>query len=62
MATDRARQWVRSGGDNRLHHPRRVITPQQTEEIRTRAAAGESLKDLALEYGVSVRTIRHYAT
>jgi DNA-binding NarL/FixJ family response regulator len=61
MATEAGRRWVNSGHDRRIHHQRRVINTQQSEEIRTRVAAGESLQALALEYGVSVRTIRHYS-
>lgn len=34
-------------------------TAEQREEIRDRAAAGESLKDLALEFGINPVTVSH---
>lgn len=33
------------------------LTPKQRDEIRKRRADGESVKELASEYGVSVKTL-----
>lgn len=38
-----------------------VLTPQDRDAIRQRTRAGENAKQLAIEYGVSVQTIRAYA-
>ncbi|WP_399553888.1 helix-turn-helix domain-containing protein (plasmid) [Streptomyces anulatus] len=61
MAHAAARRWISSGRDARDHVKPRIITPQQADEIRARTTDGETLKDLALEYGVSVATIRRYS-
>ncbi|MFF8250117.1 helix-turn-helix domain-containing protein [Streptomyces griseus] len=61
MAHAAARQWISSGRDARNHIKPRIITPHQADEIRARTANGETRKDLALEYGVSVATIRRYS-
>lgn len=57
-------------GDTKTHNPyrkwypnglsvrRRKVTPQQVTEIRYRRFDGESVKDLALEYGITASYIR----
>lgn len=62
MATDEKRRWINSRTAARPSgwvKPR--LTPQQREDIRQRVADGEALQALALEYGVTAATIRHYA-
>jgi DNA-binding NarL/FixJ family response regulator len=62
MATDEKRRWINSQTDARptgWAKPR--LTPQQRQDIRQRVTDGEDLQALALEYGVTTSTIRHYA-
>jgi DNA-binding CsgD family transcriptional regulator len=40
------------------HYKPSKLTPAQRDEIRQRVADGESTKELAAEFGVSVRTIQ----
>jgi DNA-binding NarL/FixJ family response regulator len=40
------------------HYKPPKLTPAQRDEIRQRVADGESTKELAAEFGVSVRTIQ----
>jgi DNA invertase Pin-like site-specific DNA recombinase len=39
-------------------HDRPKLTPSQRDQIRQRIADGESVRELAAEFGVSARTIR----
>lgn len=54
---------IRSSFDNALppsppqHRPPK-LTPTQRDEIRRRVADGEPVAVLAVEYGVSTRTVR----
>ncbi len=63
-ATDRQRDWARNQD---AMQPRRYgggqpskLTPAQRDEIRQRLADGESIRDLAQEFGVHTSTIRQY--
>ena len=59
MASEQQRAW--STGHRAwspAQHSRPKLTPQQRDDIRRRVADGESVGDLAVEYGVSTRTIR----
>lgn len=40
------------------HYSRPKLTAAQRDDIRRRIAEGEAVRDLAVEFGVSVRTIR----
>ncbi|MFI1524967.1 helix-turn-helix domain-containing protein [Streptomyces griseus] len=61
MAHDAARLWISSGHDARPCVRRQLISAKQADEIRARTADGETLKALALEYGVTTSTIRRYS-
>lgn len=43
-------------------HPSAKLTDAKVRELRRRVAAGELIRDLAPEYGVSVTTIREVAS
>ena len=40
------------------HYSAPKLTPAQRDEIRRRVGDGEAVTELAIEFGVSVRTIR----
>jgi DNA invertase Pin-like site-specific DNA recombinase len=58
MATSEQRGWNNGKQWPPAYYERTKLTPQQRDEIRRRVADGEARRDLAIEYGVSVRTIR----
>jgi DNA-binding NarL/FixJ family response regulator len=61
MATDAQRSWNNGNQSGGLPHFRRPkLTPQQRDDISRRLADGDAVADLALEYGVSRRTIDFY--
>lgn len=62
MASPTARDWMARGYrlPGERHHAARKIAGPQIDEIRAAHADGATVADLALRYGVSTRTIRHY--
>lgn len=59
MASETQRAWSNTGREwNPPHFNQPKLTPRQRDDIRRRVADGESVMDLATEYGVSTRTIR----
>ncbi|MFF6829596.1 helix-turn-helix domain-containing protein [Streptomyces longwoodensis] len=58
MATSQQYEWANGRQKPSAFYQRPKLTPQQRDEIRRRAANGESARDLAAEFGVSTRTIR----
>ena len=63
MARDSEHEWIdRSRAkDQPRHWTKPKLTPAQRDEIRQRVTDGETPADLAVEYGVSVATIRSYS-
>ncbi|MGW5123232.1 helix-turn-helix domain-containing protein [Streptomyces sp. NPDC004069] len=61
MASETQRGWNNAFRSWRPHHYRPPkLSPQQRDAITRRLADGETVAALALEYGVSRRTIDHY--
>ncbi|MFJ5217231.1 hypothetical protein ACIP98_21220 [Streptomyces sp. NPDC088354] len=61
-ASPSARAWHKRG-DQRTPSPvfkQPKLSPQDRDEIVRRLRDGDDPNDLALEFDVSVRTIRHY--
>lgn len=54
--TPAQRAWNQNALKRTFYKPRK-ITPAQRDEIQRRLADGETARDLAAEYGVSIRTI-----
>ena len=47
--------------DGTFHHYNKILTPAQIKTIKVKRDRGFTLKQLALEYGVSPATIRNYS-
>lgn len=62
MASPAARDWMARGYQlsGERHYVARKVTSAQIDEIRAAHTEGATVADLALQYGVSSRTIRHY--
>ncbi|MFJ4624282.1 helix-turn-helix domain-containing protein [Streptomyces sp. NPDC088812] len=58
MATSSQRGWNNGRQPAPAYYERTKLTPQQRDEIRRRIADGETVTALAVEFGVSTRTIR----
>lgn len=57
MASESQRRWNNGRLPAPSGHQPSKLTPVQRDEIRRRLADGESVADLALEFGVSRQTI-----
>ena len=53
--------WNRDDNGRSFQTRTSKLSPTDRDKIKQRYAEGESANTLALEYGVSARTIRYYA-